>query len=463
MRRPTVRPFVSPVLLVLLAACSRGPALIDRPADAGRSLVIRNVRVFDAPAAALLGGTRDVVVRDGKIVAIESAPAAVTGLPEVDGNGGTLLPGLVDMHAHTGSTSEPPGHFALPDVDANLAAFLYAGVTTALDLGGLSPDVFRTRAAIASGKQLGPHLYAAGPIFTAPDGHPVEMLRPNLPWFLRWYVIPKAARQIATPAMAADEVRALLPERPDILKIVVDAGVGDVPRISVESYAALTAAGHAAGVRSITHVTSTADALLAVEHGTDALAHMPMLDEVSDQVAAEIAAKHVPVVVTLAIADLIDGTPRPETELLPIEREVAGSALLAKFQAPRGALTPLQQAVARNRDGRRRSFAALRRAGVTILAGSDACNPWDLAGAGLHLELTKLVAAGMTAGEALRAATADNARFLAGPDAEFGTVAVGKRADLVVVDGDPTARIADLGKISAVILDGALLRRNPPR
>ncbi len=462
MRRTT--PLVGVALLAALAACSRGSSLVTRPADGGRSLVVRNVRIFDAPTAALLGGTRDVVVRDGTIVAIESAPAAVTGLPEVDGHGGTLLPGLVDMHAHTGSTSDPPGRFALPDVDANLAAFLYAGVTTVLDLGGLSPDVFRTRAAIASGAQLGPHLYAAGPIFTAVGGHPVEMLTPNLPWFLRWYVIPKAARQIASPAMAADEVRALLPEHPDILKIVVDAGAGDVPRLGAESYAAITSAGHAAGVRSITHVTSSADAVLAVEHGTDALAHMPALDEISDTVAAQIAAKHVPVVVTLAIWDLIDGTPRPDAAFFPIEREIAGPALLERLQrAPQDPPVALQTMLVRNRDGRRRSFAALRRAGVTILAGSDACNPWDIAGAGLHLELTKLVEGGMTPGEALRAATADNARFLAGPDAAFGSIAVGKRADLVVVDGDPTQRITDLGKIAAVILDGALLHRNPSR
>jgi imidazolonepropionase-like amidohydrolase len=319
------------------------------------------------------------------------------------------------------------------------------------------------RASIANGKQLGPHLYAAGPIFTAPEGHPVEFLRPNLPWFLRWYVIPKAARQIASPAMAADEVRALLPERPDLLKIVVDAGVGDVPRLTAESFAALTTAGHAAGVRSITHVSSSADALLAVENGTDALAHMPSLDEISDAVAAKIAAAHVPVVATLAIWDLISEPPRPDADLLPIEREVADPALLQRLREHQGAPTPFQEAAAKGHDGRRRSFTALRRAGVTILAGSDACNPRDLPGAGLHLELAELVDAGMTPAEALRAATSDNARFLAGPDADFGAIAAGKRADLVLVHGDPTARIRDLGQIAAVILDGTLLERRPPR
>jgi imidazolonepropionase-like amidohydrolase len=297
-------------------------------------------------------------------------------------------------------------------------------------------------------------------MFTAPGGHPVEMLRPNLPWFLRWYVIPRTTREIANPAAGTTAVHGLLPEHPDLLKIMLDAGVGDVPRLTPEAFAAITAAGHAAGIRSITHVTTAADALVAVQNGTDALAHMPALDEVPDQVAATIAAAHVPVVVTLAIWDLIDSAhPRPAADFLPIERAVAGPDLLARLSEPRKDASPFERAVAAGHDARRRSFAALRHAGVTILAGSDACNPADLPGAGLHLELTKLVEAGLTPGEALRAATTDNARFLAGPDADFGTIAVGTRADLVLVAGDPVVHIAELGQITAVILEGSVLTR----
>src|SRR5262249_55515923 len=114
--------------VALLAACSRGPALVTRPADARPPLVIRNVPALDAPGAVLADGTRDVIVRAGRIIAIAPPGVASGGLPELDGAGGTLLPGLVDVHVHSGSSAEPPGRFALPDIDANLAAFLYAGV-----------------------------------------------------------------------------------------------------------------------------------------------------------------------------------------------------------------------------------------------------------------------------------------------------------------------------------------------
>ena len=171
----------------------------------------------------------------------------------------------------------------------------------------------------------------------------------------------------------------------------------------------------------------------------------------------------VPVMATLAVWDLA-GTPRTrDADFLPIEREVGRPPLIAALLAPPPAFDEATRAMVRaaaaGHDARRRNVARLRSAGVPVLVGSDACNPGDLPGAGLHLELSKLVEAGLTPGEALRSATWENARFLGGEGADFGEIAVGKRADLVLVDGDPVARIDDLGKITRVLLDGTVLAR----
>lgn len=453
-----------PLILVIVAACSRGTPLVSRPPGAGRSIVVRNVRVFDAPHATLAEGLRDVVVRDGRVATVAPPGVAAPGLPELDGRGGTLLPGLVDAHTHTGSTADPPGRVALPDIDDTLAAFLYVGVTTVLDLGSLTPAVFGERAGVAAGTRLGPRVYAAGPVFTAPGGHPIEILRVFLPWYLRWYVVPRVTREVATPDEGRRAVAALLPERPDILKLAIDVGTGNVPRLAPGTIAAITTAGHAAGVRSIAHVGGTAEAVDAVRGGVDALAHAPWREELSDDAVGVIAAAHVPVVVTLAVWDLI-GAPRTRaSDFLPIERAVAPPALLAALLAPpplpEGTdVAEVARTAAAAHDARRRNVARLRAAGVPILAGSDACNPGDLPGAGLHLELVKLVEAGLPPGEALRAATWENARFLAGDGADFGEIAPGKRADLVLVAGDPVARIDDLGSIAQVLLDGTVLTR----
>jgi imidazolonepropionase-like amidohydrolase len=456
------------VALVLAGGCTSNPQLVARDPGSSRSLVMRNVRVFDAPRAALLDGVRDVVVRDGKIDAIGAPGLADAGLQEIDGRGKILLPGLIDVHTHTGSSSSPPWHVGLPDLNRNLAGYLYAGVTTVLDLGGLSPAVFRERENIATGKILGPRVYAAGPMFTAPGGHPAEVLRDTLPWYLRWYVVPRATREVATPEDARRAVSDLLPEHPDILKIALDAGGnGDVPCLRRDTIAAITAAGHAAGIRSIAHIGSSAEAIEAVKGGVDALAHAPWREEVSDDAVRVIATAHVSVIVTLAVWD-VAGSPRSSrADFLPIEVEVAGPKLIAELMEPPppldDLLSSLARAAAAAHDARYRNVGKLRAAGVQLLAGSDACNPNDLPGAGLHLELAKLVDAGVTPGEALRMATSENAHFLAGDGADFGEVAVGKRADLVLVKGDPTAHIGDLGKITEVILDGAILERHPAR
>lgn len=388
----------------------------------------------------------------------------LNGLPEIDGKRGTLLPGLVDLHTHTSASADRPDRFALPDVDGTLAAFLYAGVTTVLDLGGLSPDVFRERAEVAAGTRLGPRVYAAGPIFTAPGGHPVEMMRIFLPWYLRWYVIPRATRQVATVAEGRAAVAALLAERPDILKLTIDAGVSAVPCLSPESMKAIVDVGHAAGVRSIAHIGSAAEAEAALRAGVDALAHAPWRDELSDTAVASIAERHVAVVPTLAIWDLVAADRVSADDFLPIERAVMSADLMTSLLTPASTeiadLAAVRRAAAAGHAARLGNVAKLHAAGATILAGSDACNPGDLPGGGLHLELTKLVGAGLTPGEALRAATWTNAHFLAGDDADFGEIAVGKRADLVLVAGNPTADIRELGHIAEVILDGTVLVRH---
>ncbi len=418
--------------------------------------------MFDARHATLLDGPRDVVVRGGRIAAVSPPGVPAPGLRELDGAGSTVIPGLIDIHAHTGTSPDPPGSVTLPDIPGNLAAFLYAGVTTVLDLGSLTPDVFRERAKVAEGRQLGPHLYAAGPLFTAPGGHPAEFLRATLPWYLRWYVVPKATREVATPDEARAAVAALLPERPDVLKIAVDTGTDDVPRLSPAMIKAIADAGHAAGVRTMAHIGNSVEAVDAVQSGADALAHAPWREEITDEAVAVIASARKPVAVTIAIGDLLEG-PRKASDFLPIEREVATPKLLDALVSPSSFAgdtgEKLRRAAIAGHEARRRNVRKLRAAGVTILAGSDACNPGALPGAGLHLELTRLVEAGMPPGEALRAATWDNARFLAGEAADFGEIAEGKRADLVLVAGDPVAHIGDLGRITQVILDGAVLER----
>jgi imidazolonepropionase-like amidohydrolase len=380
--------------LASLAACSReAPSrLVSRPTDGARSVVIRNVRIFDAPTGALLDGLRDVVVGDGRIVSIAAAGGAGRDgeARTIDGHGGTLVPGLVDVHTHTASTPGPPWKLrGLPDVEDNLAAYLYAGTTTVLDLGSLTPAVFRERDRVRSGEHLGPHFYAAGPVFTAPGGHPAEVLRAWLPWYLRWYVLPRATREVSTADEARRAVDALVAEHPDIIKITIDAEATGIPRLAPETIAAIASAAHKAGVRSIAHIGSTAEAMDAVRGGVDALAHSPWRDELSDDAVATIAAAHVPVVVTLAVWDLAEKPRGSEADFLPIEREVARaevvSALLEPPPAPNAYTAAFLRAVNATRVGATSpsfappgcaSWSAAIRATSTTFPGPASTSSW---------------------------------------------------------------------------------------
>ena len=453
-------------LLVLLAAC-HGHTFVSRPADSEPSALIRNVRVFDAPQGVLLDGPRDVVVRDGRIASVTAPGGTAAGLKEVDGHGSTLIPGLVDVHTHTGGSASPPWHTELPAQEENLGAFLYAGVTTVLDAGALTPAIFQLRDRVRSGAVLGPHLYAAGPMFTAPNGHPVGLMRGNLPFWARWYVLPRIAREVVTPEAARQAVADLLPERPDVIKIAADDLVPGEPRIPTNVMAAVAARAHEGHVPVVAHIGQSRDAVDAVGAGVDALMHDVYSEVISDQAVAAIAGAHIPVVATIGIWDTVEqlGTPGAASRS-QLTRDIAQPAVLTALSAfpndhERAQLTAMSKPVRDGHAARRTNVAKLRAAGVTILAGSDAVNAGQFPGAGLHDELAKLVEAGMTPGEALKAATYDNARFLAGAQADFGTIAPGQRADLVLVDGDPTADVTATQRIVRVWLDGVELARYP--
>src|SRR5262249_39967101 len=158
----------------LLAACATAPpaARVARTAPAPRAVWISDVAVLDV-AKGERATARDVLVANGRIGAITAAGASAppAGAVVLSGAGATLVPGLVDMHGHVYADSNPIWRPGLPDPEANLRAYLYCGVTTVFDPGDGSTDAFERRERVARGELIGPHVYTAGPLYTAPGGH----------------------------------------------------------------------------------------------------------------------------------------------------------------------------------------------------------------------------------------------------------------------------------------------------
>jgi hypothetical protein len=180
-------------LVPLGLACGPGsPELVRWPEPRPGAVLVQHVAVLDVEAGRV-ERDRDVLIAEGRIAAIGIGGQLCAGAQGevIDGRGATLLPGLIDSHAHATLSGGPSWEFSLPDPEGNLRAFLYAGVTAVFDPGDSTPDAFERPARVARGELLGPQLLTAGPVHTAPDGHPIAMIKQLAPWWLRWYLAPR--------------------------------------------------------------------------------------------------------------------------------------------------------------------------------------------------------------------------------------------------------------------------------
>jgi imidazolonepropionase-like amidohydrolase len=404
------RTLAAPVLALALAACAApapGPAPAPPPEG---SFAVVDVRLFDGERT---HPRATVLVRDGRIAAVGEGLRVPPGVPRVDGRGATLLPGMIDAHVHA------YGEEALEQA-------MRFGVTTVIDLFGEPRRAEAIRRSQREGAMARvADLRSAGYVATAPGGHGTQYGMP----------VPTLTR----PEEAEGWVRARLGEGSDLIKIIYEDGSGDgmsIPTLDRPTLAALVAAARRHGAVSIVHVGSRAGAADAIAAGADGLAHLFYDRQIGADLAARAAEAGMFVVPTLTVLESAtvgpSGVPLlkvPQLAAYLGAREEA--ELRATFRVRPGGEARFASAL--------EAVAALRAAGVPLLAGSDAPNPGTSQGVSMHRELELLVRAGLTPAEALRAATsapADAFRL-----ADRGRVAPGLRADLLLVRGDPTAGV----------------------
>jgi enamidase len=377
---------------------------------------------------------RVVLVRDGVITEVGTA-AEVTppeGADVLDLSGYTLVPGLIDLHVHLGSPEMPagaePGPLTMPGAlwDAmryapgHRRASLEHGVTTVRSLGDELAWVAQLRTQVADGELEGPRIVMSGPLFTTVEGHPIATVGTD----------PDSdmVRLPSTAKEARSMVRALAhgPDRVDVIKVVHDRGhlarpLTPLPRDVLD---AIVDEAHTQGLSVTAHWSTLQDLDDLLSAGVDGLEHIEsqdLLDGWPEDVLARLVQADVPLTATLVVSE----------------------AALAEQDAP-GAVAALQDRV-----------RELHAAGGRVVVGSDAARPGVGFGAGVHRELELLVASGLSPLDALRAATVEAARVLATDT--YGTIAAGKAADLVVIDGDPTANISVMSNVVMTFRDGRLV------
>jgi imidazolonepropionase-like amidohydrolase len=390
-------------------------------------VALRNIRVLDG-----LGGLYEratLVVRGGLLAAV--AGGARAPVPRdaaiVDGRGLTVLPGLIDCHVHLGLGGDADAVRTILEESAGVTLLkaarfarltLDAGFTTIRDVGYRDHLIFALRQSIQAGTIPGPRILAAGLAVCMTGGHARFI-----------------GRQADGPTEVVKAVREQLAAGADVIKFIASGGVltpgtsPDCAQMNLEELTAGMAEARRAGRRVAAHAHGAEGMKNAIRAGAHSIEHATLMDEE----AADLMARHgVFMVPTL-------------------------SALATTAEGGLGCGIP-ESAVNKARTIRARheaSFKRAHRSGIPVALGTDAGTPFNHHGENAQ-ELERMVALGMTPMEAIVAATSAAARLL-GIDQEVGAIEAGKRADLLLVEGDPLKRIAllrDRAKIAGVMQAG---------
>src|SRR5262245_53384398 len=416
-----------------------------------------------------------IVVRDGRIVAL--GPAASTDVPPgvdvVDLGGRFVTPGLIDTHVHYSQTGWADGRpdacdvrdrFPYAQVQADLAAhperfhraFLHSGVTAVLDTGGFGWT--RTLGARTENDPEAPHVLASGPLLTTWDPGS-KLALPEASQFVLMSDDASVRAAVAShKALGSDAIKVwfiVTGERP------LDE-LGRLCAVAGEE-------ARRAGLPLIVHATGLAEAKLAVAAGVHLLVHSVGDQPVDDDFVQACVAGKVFYCPTLTVmhgyAALFDRQLSDELrgQLPAVDASVRDRVLATESLPPDGRSSPAAREQ-RDRDFESRdrimadNLLRLHRAGVRVVLGTDAGNPLTLHGPSVFPELEAMQAAGLTAQEVLTAATRDAAAAI-GREKDLGVIAVGRVADLVVLDEDPGTDATHWRSIQQVMRAGLLRAR----
>ncbi len=446
MKRPTLLTLQVAILLCL--------ALFPETARLQpNTIAIIGATVIDGTGAEPKRAT--VVIRGERIEGVLAADAKPPeGARIINAEGQTLMPGIFDLHTHLPYAS---GGSVSGDWPKHLKAYLYCGVTSVVDFGTY-PETFEPmRRLIKTGVIEAPHISLAVRM-TTPGGHGAEGGRGDF-----------FSLEVTTAREARAAVRRILSYKPDVIKVFTDGwrygAAPDMTSMNEDTLTALVDEAHKNNLEVLTHTVSLEKAKIAARSKVDVIAHGVGDKPVDEELFKLMKASGTAYVPTLAVYE-----PRARDILTPLLDTVLEPAVKAGINPPLIAPQnpPLKPASgsAENGDAPRvrrwqvlqANTAALRQAGITFGTGTDAGVTGTHHGWATLRELELLVAGGLTPLEALTAATGNAAKAIK-VDAERGTIAPGKLADLILVAGAPHKNIADIEKNKRVFLSGRELDR----
>ncbi len=433
------------MLYLSLAALLAGAAPATRP-DTTVAFVDVTVIPMDRQQELAL---QTVVVQGGRISALgpSNRVTVPAGSSRIDGRGKFLMPGLAEMHAHIPSGEQPDSI-----IERTLFMYVARGITTVRGMLG-HPKHLELRTRAARGELLSPTIYTSGPSFNGNSVPTAEV----------------AARMVSEQKSAGY----------DFLKIH--------PGIRSEVFDTLAAAARRAGIRLAGHVPAEVGLQRALAAGYISIDHldgyveamartgpseesaffglnlgerldesrMPALVRATKEagvwnVPTQVLMENLVPAVSLEVLQR-----RPEMRYVSRETQSKWAEVKRSMLEETGS-TP--GSMAKTMDVRRKLIKALHQAGAGLLLGSDAPQIYNVPGFSTHRELESLVGAGLTPYEALETGTRNVAAFF-GTMATTGTIGVGKRADLILLDANPLTDIRNTTRQSGVMVRGRWLSK----
>ena len=377
-----------------------------------QDLVISNARILDGTGGVIEQGS--IVVSDGRIVSVSAGDPEARGVLEIDAQGMTVMPGMIETHVHlllvdrTLENQEALDEWIEQELPGDLNGYLESGFTTLLSTGDHPHSILAVKRRIEIGELRGPRLLVSGPVFTGPDGHPATTVCGGFPSFCR----ASLAVEVDDAEIARARVRELAEAGVDAIKAVYEPGPGSVSKMADDVLAAIAEEAQLHGLPLIVHARPQ-DALRVVELGAKRLVHPPLVGAPGRSGTAE----------------------RLRVASIPFSTTFRGLGQRAEVLA---------------------AMRELWDGGVTIAFGTDRFlnNPAD----DISREIEALNRV-LSPAEIITALTHNAATYLDLSD-EIGSLEPGKLADIVIIDGDPITNISDLANVEVVIQGGRIVVDN---
>ncbi len=452
---------------IFLTGCASNNQFHISTINKGSEYLLADVNIVDVKTGDI-HASKNVLIKDGAIKAIFDADnrEAMNGRQRLFGARGLyLMPGLIDGHVHLFGKMEPPGSLLPADIELNAQRMLYAGITTAVDLGGPVRSLEKLDKKYERHEFTGPDLIYSGNAITAFGGYPTTWAK-----FYRWPTSLVAARIMANEVSNRADIDRILgrikAHGGDLVKIGFERQFTSAPQLSKEFLNYICERAKAHDLKVFVHLGDNQEAWQALLAGVDVFTHQIHREPILSSTLEYIKKKGVKIIPTAGVYDRASSIYHNQSPISwsPMTKALTSQSTFKKLdkfsRSSKIGFHPhiknYLDGVAAQKEIRRGNLERLIASDIDLIIGSDSPVMGWQAGAALHEELGVLEKAGISVPDLIRKVTHDNAKHLA--LADRGDVKPGLRADLVLLKENPLESLDALNSIQFVIARGKIAK-----